>query len=146
MLSLLRVIGSRHGLTTAARNTKYLYQRNGYHDPSFSTEAKATTRREDEKPTIVAKLKYAFDEDLRSGLVVPVYKRALLHGENLAIKDDQGEFSYMELYRAAKRLSIQLSNLLGSGSSSRVAFLCNNSAVYTVVQWSCWFSGQIGMK
>lgn len=95
---------------------------------------------------IVTKLKYAFDEDINNGLVVPVYKRALLYADSLAIKDHQAEFSYMQLYQAAKRLSFQLSNLCGSGSSSRIVFLSDNSALYTVIQWACWFSGQIGMN
>lgn len=33
---------------------------------------------------------------------------------------------------------------LGAGKNSKVAFLCPNSAVYSVVQWGCWISGQIG--
>lgn len=32
----------------------------------------------------------------------------------------------------------------GGGNSAKVAFLCPNTAVYSVVQWACWISGQIG--
>lgn len=92
----------------------------------------------------VEKLKYAYNEDIKNGQVVPVYKKALLHSTNIAIKDHQGEYTYMQLYQAAKLLSFQISNLCGSASSSRVIFVSNSSALYTVILWSCWFSGQIG--
>lgn len=111
---------------------------------SSSIIAEAERAATDENATFVSKLQNSFNEDLRNGHVVPVYKKALLYGDRPAIKDDQGQYSYMQLFRSAKRLSFQLSNLCGSGSSSRVAFLSNNSAIFTVVQWACWFSGQIG--
>lgn len=31
-----------------------------------------------------------------------------------------------------------------SANETKVAFLCSNSAVYSVVQWACWISGQTG--
>lgn len=145
MLSLIRTVGRRNSplYNNYSRNAYKIVSIPVFTSRSYSMNAQPTLP-EDEKCSVVARLKYAFNEDLKKGQVVPVYKRALLYGDNAAIKDHQGEFSYMQIYQAAKRLSFQLSNLCGSGSSSRVAFLCDNSALYTVIQWACWFSGQIG--
>lgn len=33
-----------------------------------------------------------------------------------------------------------------SANETKVAFLCPNSAVYSVVQWACWISGQTGKR
>lgn len=161
MLKLLRFVGNRKGCSVNFRDVSssswHRQRHNGptslYSSCRLSTKTEATTNASSstandvdhrQQSTAVAKLKYAFNEDLTNGKVVPVYKRALLYGDRLAIKDEMGQFSYMQLYQAAKRLSFQLSNLCGSGSSARIAFLSNNSAVYTVIQWACWFSGQIG--
>lgn len=98
-----------------------------------------------DEAVIVEKLKFSFDNDTSAGKVVPVHKRALLYGNKIAIKDEIGEYSYSQLYIGAKKLSIQISNLCGSASNSKVAFLCSNTALYTLVQWACWFSGQIAV-
>lgn len=34
---------------------------------------------------------------------------------------------------------------LGSGANTRVAFLCPNDAMYPLIQWAIWFSGQIAV-
>lgn len=94
---------------------------------------------------ILEKIKNIFAEEERSGHVVPVFKKALLHGNKVAIKDQINEYTYHRLYAAAKRLSAQISNLCGSGSNARVTFLCPNDALYPVVQWACWFSGQVAV-
>lgn len=111
---------------------------------------------------IIKRIKAIYEDDIKDGGVVPVYKYALLHSQKIAIKDDKDEFTYGRIYAGAKKLSIQISNLCGtydchtflygliqnaisgSGSNARVVFLCPNNALYTLVQWSCWFSGQIG--
>lgn len=94
---------------------------------------------------VIERLKKIFAEEERAGDIVPIYKKALLHGNKVAIKDQNAEYSYIRLYTAAKKLSFQISNLVGSGSNVTVAFLCPNDAIYPVVQWACWFSGQVAV-
>lgn len=62
---------------------------------------------------ILEKLKFSFDSDGIAGNIVPVYKRALLYGRNVAIKDEMGEYSYIQLYMGAKKLATEISNLCG---------------------------------
>lgn len=59
------------------------------------------------------KLKLNFDEEICDNGIVPVFKRALLYGNKIALKDVHGEYSYSRIYNGAKNLSIQISNLVG---------------------------------
>lgn len=116
------------------------------------------------KLTKLERLQQALDRTEAAGLVVPVFKRALLYGSQPALKDADAEYTYAQLYGGAKRLSFQLSNLCGrsrdnnfrttkqtnqaskytgSGSCSRVALLTAQTALFTVAQWAAWFSGQV---
>lgn len=62
---------------------------------------------------IVQKLKHTFEQDIISGSVVPVFKKALLYGNKVAIKDEFAEYSYAQLYAGAKKLANQLNSLCG---------------------------------
>lgn len=86
-----------------------------------------------------------FEEETKRSLIVPPFKRALLHGEKSAIRDHTGDYSFIQIYEAVKRLALQISNCCGSASQSRVAFICPNNATYVISQWACWFSGQIAV-
>lgn len=86
-----------------------------------------------------------FEDETKRGLVIPAFKRALLYGEKSAVRDNTGDYSFIEIYESVKRLAIQISNCCGSASQSRVAFLCPNNVTYVISQWACWFSGQIGV-
>lgn len=86
-----------------------------------------------------------YEEEVQKKLVVPPFKRALLHGQKSAIRDQTGDYSFIQLYEAVKRLAIQISSCCGSASQSRVAFICPNDATYVISQWACWFSGQIAV-
>ncbi|EDW29257.1 GL19606 [Drosophila persimilis] len=46
-----------------------------------------------------------------SKLLLPTYKKAMLYPDDLAIRDNVGEFTYFQLFMTAKRLSIQISNI-----------------------------------
>ena len=59
------------------------------------------------------KLELVLTEEVQSQKIVPVFKRALLYGEKIAVKDYTGEFSYIQIYEAAKKLALQISNLCG---------------------------------
>lgn len=39
---------------------------------------------------------------------------------------------------------IRNDNHLGKQTGNKVAFMCSNTVLYTLVQWACWISGQIG--
>lgn len=86
-----------------------------------------------------------FEDECQQNLVVPPFKRALLYGEKSAIRDQTGDYSFIQIYEAVKRLAIQISNHCSSASQSRVAFICPNNATYVISQWACWFSGQIAV-
>ncbi|XP_039496635.1 malonate--CoA ligase ACSF3, mitochondrial [Drosophila santomea] len=97
------------------------------------------------KDGFIEKLRHSFDEDERSNLVVPTFKRAMLYPDEIAVKDMTGEYTYFQLYLAAKRLAIQISNICGSASLSNVTYLCSNNALWIAIQWSCWISGQVAV-
>ncbi|XP_062557208.1 malonate--CoA ligase ACSF3, mitochondrial [Armigeres subalbatus] len=86
-----------------------------------------------------------FEEETNRNLIVPPFKRALLYGEKSAVRDHTGDYSFIQIYEAVKRLALQISNCCGSASQSRVAFICPNNATYVISQWACWFSGQIAV-
>ncbi|EDV34124.2 uncharacterized protein Dana_GF21140 [Drosophila ananassae] len=97
------------------------------------------------KDGFIEKLRHSFDEDERSNLVVPTFKKAMLYPDEIAVKDINGEYTYFQLYLAAKRLAIQISNICGSASLSNVTYLCSNNALWVAIQWSCWISGQVAV-
>lgn len=67
----------------------------------------------DEADTL-EKLRTTFAKETNAGGVVPIYKKALLYANSIAIKDEIGEYNYGQLYNAAKKLSIQISNVCGT--------------------------------
>lgn len=68
---------------------------------------------EEDEAENLQKLKLVFDEEVNQNGIVPVFKRALLYGNKIALKDVHGEYSYSRIYNGAKNLSIQISNLVG---------------------------------
>lgn len=94
---------------------------------------------------LLKRLSKLYEQEVARELIVPPFKRALLYGEKAAIRDHVGDFSFIQLYEAVKRLAAQISKSCGSGSQSRVAFLCPNNITYVISQWACWFSGQIAV-
>lgn len=118
----------------------------------FATSTKARDEKDklkkftiEDENEILSKLISNFAEEEKAGDVVPVFKKALLYGHKAALKDEFGEYSYIKLYTAAKKLAFQISNFCGSGANQRVAFLCPNDAIYLIVQWACWISGQVAV-
>lgn len=61
------------------------------------------------EPIDVHKLQKHFDNDIKNGDCVPIFKRALLHGNKIAIKDNTGEYSYRQILDGAHKLSKELS-------------------------------------
>lgn len=58
------------------------------------------------------KIKSIIDADIKEGNPVPVFKKALLY-KSTALKDQNGEFSYLDLVSGSKKLSNQITNLCG---------------------------------
>lgn len=75
-----------------------------------ATAAAATSRKIELKDPIgTDKLQNLFDNEVKNGDIVPVFKRALLYGNKIAVKDPTGEYSYRQILEAARKLSTQLS-------------------------------------
>lgn len=121
------------------------------HKCSYSTAAINSTTSSQQMPDefneadYVKRLKAKFEDEIRDNGVIPPFKRALLYGSKIAVKDTKGETSFSRLYLGAKKLSIKISNICGTGASGRVCFLCPNDAQYVLAQWATWFSGQIAV-
>uniref|UniRef100_A0A182KB70 AMP-dependent synthetase/ligase domain-containing protein n=1 Tax=Anopheles christyi TaxID=43041 RepID=A0A182KB70_9DIPT len=94
---------------------------------------------------LLRRLTKLYEQEVARELIVPPFKRALLYGEKAAVRDQIGDFSFIQLYEAVKRLAAQISKCCGSASQSRVAFLCPNNITYVISQWACWFSGQVAV-
>lgn len=67
----------------------------------------------EEEQEIVGRLKRQLDDQSSRLGTVPVFQRALQYGNSVAIKDQNGEFSYARLYMGAKRLSADISSICG---------------------------------
>lgn len=94
----------------------------------------------------ISQLIQTFDTQAKNGHITPIHQRSLLYGNHIAIKDNIGEYRYIELYAGAKKFAQQLSNVChGFGTNKKIAFLCTNSAVYILIQWACWIAGQIAV-
>lgn len=61
------------------------------------------------EPIGVDRLQKLFDSEVKNGDIVPVFKRALLYGNKIAIKDTSGDYSYRQIFEAARKLSTKLS-------------------------------------
>lgn len=75
-----------------------------------ATAAAATSRKIELKDPIgTDKLQNLFNNEVKNGDIVPVFKRALLYGNKIAVKDSTGEYSYRQILEAARKLSTELS-------------------------------------
>lgn len=73
----------------------------------------------EEEQEIVGRLKRQLDDQSSRLGTVPVFQRALQYGNSVAIKDQNGEFSYARLYMGAKRLAADISSICGKKNLSR---------------------------
>uniref|UniRef100_A0A1I8PKC3 AMP-dependent synthetase/ligase domain-containing protein n=2 Tax=Stomoxys calcitrans TaxID=35570 RepID=A0A1I8PKC3_STOCA len=93
----------------------------------------------------ISKLRECYRFEEHKQIVVPIFKKALLFGHHTAVKEANGQYSYLQLYVNSKRLSRQISNLCASGSSSTVGLLFSNDVLAILSLWACWMSGQIAV-
>lgn len=73
----------------------------------------------EEEQEIVGRLKRQLDDQSSRLGTVPVFQRALQYGNSVAIKDQNGEFSYARLYMGAKRLAADITSICGECGEGR---------------------------
>lgn len=61
----------------------------------------------------VKKLQELFDADVKGGGVVPAFKRSLLYRNKIGIKDENGEYTFSQLFNGSKKLATELSSVCG---------------------------------
>uniref|UniRef100_A0A8C1KU36 Malonate--CoA ligase ACSF3, mitochondrial n=1 Tax=Cyprinus carpio TaxID=7962 RepID=A0A8C1KU36_CYPCA len=83
------------------------------------------------------------------GRVAPVFSRASVYGDNVAITDHSGSHTYSSLYKNSKSLAGLITKALtcqsGDLQGKCISFLCANDASYTVAQWAAWMCGGIAV-
>lgn len=86
----------------------------------LSTDAATAANRQNDasvaskNEAAVQKLQQSYDADVKGGGVVPAFKRSLLYGNKIAVKDDVGEYTYNQLFNGSKKLAAQLSSICGA--------------------------------
>uniref|UniRef100_A0A182VP31 AMP-dependent synthetase/ligase domain-containing protein n=1 Tax=Anopheles merus TaxID=30066 RepID=A0A182VP31_ANOME len=58
---------------------------------------------------LLRRLTKLYEQEVARELIVPPFKQALLYGEKAAVRDQVGDFSFIQLYEAVKRLAAQIS-------------------------------------
>lgn len=77
--------------------------------------------------------------------VVPIFRNAVQFADRPAVKDNNGNYTYANLFMSAKEVAQDISKLADNKQNQRVIFLCPNDARYVITQWAIWMSGQIGI-
>ncbi|GBP34151.1 Acyl-CoA synthetase family member 3, mitochondrial [Eumeta japonica] len=86
-----------------------------------------------------------FNDDIKAGGVVPVFRRAFLFPSRVALQDEIGIYTYSGLHRAASALSDEISVYLSGDTGMTVAYLCRNDASHVITQWAIWMSGNVAV-
>lgn len=97
--------------TRSYHKTVVLANKSKVEEVSGSNGGKTLTPEEEQE--IVGRLKRQLDDQSNRLGTVPVFQRALQYGNSVAIKDQNGEFSYARLYMGAKRLAADISSICG---------------------------------
>ncbi|MSP13770.1 MAG: long-chain fatty acid--CoA ligase [Chloroflexi bacterium] len=78
-------------------------------------------------------------------MTIPLIARALAHDQRLALIDDAGQYTYVELVGAARRVAAGLLAGQSDLAEARVAFLLPPGFGYVAVQWGIWLAGGIAV-
>lgn len=97
------------------------------------------------KEEVNSELLNQFNQDIREGGVVPVFRRALLFPTRVALQDEVGIYTYAGLHQAASALCSEISVQLVGETGRTIAYMCNNDASHVIVQWAIWMSGNIAV-
>merc|ERR1719312_2431553 len=90
-----------------------------------------------------------FDHQMSpSASKMPVFYRAPLYFDRVAVTDSDGDFTYEDIFRRSCKLASELRLSLGGGNpdvQSRVCILCPKGVSFVVAQWAVWMSGHIAV-
>ncbi|XP_045505407.1 malonate--CoA ligase ACSF3, mitochondrial [Colias croceus] len=92
-----------------------------------------------------ADLLNTFNQDIKAGGVVPVFRRALLYPSRVAVQDEQGSYTYAGLYQAANKLSQDIAAQLLGEKERTISYMCGNNASHIIIQWAIWMTGNIAV-
>ncbi|KAG7300814.1 hypothetical protein JYU34_015149 [Plutella xylostella] len=87
----------------------------------------------------------SYNKDIKAGGVVPVFRRALLFPNRIALQDEVGVYTYAALHHAATSLSKEIAAQLCGDTGRTIAYMCGNDAAHVTVQWAIWMSGNIAV-
>ena len=75
----------------------------------------------------------------------PVYRSVSEYFGKVAVIDENGRYTYKNIFAASISLANKLlkSSTSGTLSGERIAFLCNPDVTYIITQWSCWLNDSI---
>ncbi|XP_048402998.1 malonate--CoA ligase ACSF3, mitochondrial isoform X2 [Stegostoma tigrinum] len=78
-----------------------------------------------------------------------VFTKAGSFAERLAIVDDNGRYTYRDLYlyslALARKIHSALGCLDGDVKEQRISILCPNNVSYVIAQWASWMSGGVAV-
>ncbi|KAJ0171409.1 hypothetical protein K1T71_012959 [Dendrolimus kikuchii] len=97
------------------------------------------------KEEINSELLNQFNQDIKDGGAVPVFRRALLFPTRVALQDEVGIYTYAGLHQAASALCSEIAAQLVGETDRTIAYMCNNDASHVIVQWAIWMSGNIAV-
>ncbi|XP_059055837.1 malonate--CoA ligase ACSF3, mitochondrial [Achroia grisella] len=97
------------------------------------------------KEEVNTELLNSFNQDIKAGGAVPVFRRALLFPTRVALQDDFGIYTYAGLYQAAATLSNEIATQLVGETERTICYMCSNDASHVIVQWAIWMSGNIAV-
>lgn len=114
---------------------------NKYCTTLIKSTLKAQLRLQQHQTKVQTSRRIAYNKD-----VVPVFQKATEYLNRTALQDLNGNYTYGNLFLAAKELSSNISVEVGYKTGQRIMFLCPNDASYVITQWAIWMSGHIGKK
>ncbi|XP_026750548.2 malonate--CoA ligase ACSF3, mitochondrial [Galleria mellonella] len=97
------------------------------------------------KDEVNTELLNSFNQDIKAGGVVPVFRHALLFPTRVALQDDVGIYTYAGLYQAAAALSNEIATQLVGETERTICYMCSNDASHVIVQWAIWMTGNIAV-
>jgi len=83
-------------------------------DTNPETLDKLPNKKNFKEEAVLRRLKSSFETEKELHGLVPIFKNALLHGNNVAIRDQNGTYTYARIYNAAKKLGLQVANFCGN--------------------------------
>ena len=77
--------------------------------------------------------------------IIPIIRRANEHLDQIAIVDDDGQFTYAELLDRSARAATYLLDTSKDLKEARVAFLVPPAMQHVIIQWGIWRAGGVAV-